>query len=130
MSEEIYCRLVSDLRSLKLPIDEVELFIRPFSKTFYGRYFPSYETQEKPRIFIYPFTSETNKECYCYSHLLSTAIHEMVHHIQYTNSSFVRYKGVMHDTQFWQLYNHYINRAIKLEKVEVKSYENQKCAIL
>lgn len=128
MSEELYYRLVSDLRSLKLPVEEVELFIRPFSKTFYGRYFPSHDSVEKPRIFIYPFTNKNNEECYSYSHLLSTAIHEMIHHIQYTNSSFVRYKGVMHNTQFWQLYNHYMNRAIKLNKMEVKSNETTKYA--
>ena len=128
MSEEIYYRLVSDLRSLKLPVDEVELYIRPFSKTFYGRYFPSYETDDKPRIFIYPFTNINNTECDSYSQIVSTAIHEMVHHLQYTSPNFTRYKGVMHDTQFWKLYNHYISRANKLGILEVKSYDNQKFA--
>lgn len=127
MSEEIYCRLVSDLRSLKLPVDEVELYIRPYSKTFYGRYFPSYDDTTKPRIYIYPFINENSVECYPYNQILSTAIHEIVHHIQYTNSNFIRYKGVMHDTQFWQLYNHYMNRAIKMNIMEV-SYEPQKYA--
>lgn len=128
MSEEIYCRLVSDLRSLKLPVDEIKLYIRPFSKTYYGRYFPSHESSDKPRIFIYPFTDKNNTECDSYHQIVSTAIHEMVHHIQYTSPNFTRYRGVMHDTQFWQLYHHYMNRAIKLGIVEVKTYE--KCATL
>lgn len=123
MSEEIYYRLVSDLRNLKLPVDEVELHIRPFSKTYYGRYFPSHESDEKPRIFIYPFTNKKNTECDSYNQIVSTAIHEMVHHLQYTSPNFTRYKGIMHDTQFWQLYHHYMNRAIKLEIVEVRTYE-------
>ena len=127
MSEELQSRLVSDLRSLRLPVDEVEVSIRPYSKTFYGRYFPSHD-DKKPRIFIYPFTDKSDEDCYPYSNLLSTAIHEMVHHLQYTNSNFIRYKGIMHNTQFWQLYNHYINRAIKLNKMEVKSHETTKYA--
>ena len=46
-----------------------------------------------------------------YASILETAIHELCHHIQYTDGSFVRIKGVMHDPQFWRLYNHYIDRA-------------------
>ena len=52
-TEELRTRLLSDLSQLNLPIYEVDLFIRPFSKTLYGRYFPVYNEKEtKPKINI------------------------------------------------------------------------------
>ena len=96
--EELITRLLSDLSLLKLPTNEVDIYIRPFSKTYYGRYFPVYNDEEtKPKIYLYP--------------LLQTVIHEFCHHLQYTSGSFVRNRGVMHNAEFWKLYNHYINRA-------------------
>lgn len=116
MDEKLYHRLFFDLHRLKMPVDEIDLYIRPFSKTYYGRYFPSEDG--RPRIFVYPFANKSNSLCYSYTLILTTAIHEMVHHIQYTDPNFKRYKGVMHDTQFWQLYNHYVNRARKLHLIK------------
>lgn len=111
--EYIQHRLLSDLRSLNLPVDEVDVFFRPYSKTYYGRYYPSKdETVTKPRLFIYPFESRQGK-LLPYKTILSVAIHELCHHIQYTTGH-TRVKGVMHDTEFWKLYNHYVNRAQKL----------------
>lgn len=113
--EELKTRLLSDLSHINLPIDEVDLFIRPFSKTFYGRYFPVYdEKQIKPKIHIYPYENEDN-DLMNYDKILETTIHEFCHHIQYTSGSFVRSKGVMHNTQFWKLYNHYTERAKKYQ---------------
>lgn len=111
--EELKTRLLSDLSQLNLPVYEVDLFIRPFSKTFYGRYFPVYnDNVAKPKIYIYPYENE-NEDLMSYEMILETSIHELCHHIQYTSGSFVRNKGVMHDTQFWRLYNHYKERAKK-----------------
>ena len=54
--EELVTRLLSDLAHLRLPLDEVEVVIRPFSKTYYGRYFPVHDEKEvKPKIYIYPY---------------------------------------------------------------------------
>lgn len=109
--EELKTRLLFDLSQVNLPVDEVDLFLRPYSKTFYGRYYPVHdENKTRPKIYIYPYEN-TNKELMKYDTILETAIHEFCHHIQYTSGSFVRHRGVMHDTQFWKLYNHYINRA-------------------
>ena len=109
--EELKAQLLFDLAQLKLPIDEVDLFIRPFSKSFYGRYFPVYnDDKARPRIFIYPYENKRGKFM-SYDSILKTSIHELCHHIQYTDGSFVRVKGVMHDPQFWRLYNHYVDRA-------------------
>lgn len=101
-------RLLSDLRRLSLPIDEVEVFLRPFSKTYYGRYFPAYD-ETQPKIYVYPFEDKRGT-LLNYQTILETTIHEFCHHIQYA-SGHQRVRGVMHDTQFWQLYNHYMKRA-------------------
>lgn len=111
--EELRTRLLSDLSQLNMPVYEVELFIRPFSKTFYGRYFPVYDDKvARPKVYVYPYENE-KQDLMNYDKILETSIHELCHHIQYTSGSFVRNKGVMHDTQFWKLYNHYTDRARK-----------------
>lgn len=126
--EELKTQLLSDLSQLNLPVDEVDLFIRPFSKTYYGRYFPVYDdSQQKPKIYIYPYEN-TDEDLMGYDQILDTAIHEFCHHIQYTNSCFVRNRGVMHDTQFWKLYNHYKDRAKRYNMMGGEiSYERTTC---
>ena len=109
--EELKAKLLSDLSKLNLPIDEVEISLRPYSKTYYGRYFPVYNDREtKPIIYIYPYET-TEGDFMNYDTILKTAIHEFCHHIQYTNGSFVRIRGIMHNPQFWKLYNLYTERA-------------------
>lgn len=115
--EELKTRLLSDLSHINLPVDEVDLFIRPFSKTFYGRYFPVYdEKQTRPKIYVYPYENK-EEDLMNYDMILETTIHEFCHHIQYTSGSFVRNKGVMHDAQFWKLFNHYKERAVKYQLI-------------
>lgn len=115
--EELRTRLLSDLSQLNMPVYEVDLQLRPFSKTLYGRYFPVYDEQVMPKIYIYPYEDKNNTSFMDYYTILQTAVHELCHHIQYTSGSFVRSKGVMHDTQFWRLYNHYMNRARKFQMI-------------
>lgn len=118
-TEDIQYRLLSDLRLLSLPVDEVDVFFRPYSKTFYGRYYPSRdEAITRPRLFIYPFANRAG-ELLPYDVIMTTAIHEMCHHIQYTNGH-NRVRGVMHDTEFWKLYNHYVTRAQRLHLMTPK----------
>lgn len=116
--EELKARLLSDLALLSLPIDEVDLFMRPFSNTYYGRYFPVREDKGvvRPKVYIYPYKN-TKGELLDYGRILDTAIHEMCHHLQYVSGSYVRVRGVMHDPNFWKLYNHYIERAKKYELI-------------
>lgn len=109
--EELHTRLINDLESLRLPVSEVQLVIRPFSKSFFGRYFSS--TDGKPaRVFIYPY--KTKRSMFSYSTVLYHAIHEMVHHLQFTNPSYRRIKGVMHDPQFYLLFNRYYIKALDM----------------
>lgn len=102
-------RLLFDLRRLNLPVDEVDVLFRPYSKTYYGRYFPVCNKKDRPKIHVYPFEN-TKGDLMTYDVVLKTTVHEFCHHIQYSNGH-TRVKGVMHDTQFWQLYNHYMKRA-------------------
>lgn len=106
---ELQHRLFYDLRSLNLPIDEVDIYFRPYSKTYYGRYFPVYDSEDRPKMYLYPLENRGG-DYLCYDKILETAVHEMIHHIQYSNGH-VRYKGEMHDTEFWKLYNFYMSRA-------------------
>ena len=116
---ELKYKLFLDLRVLNLPVDEVALYLRPYSKTYYGRYFPVYdESKGVPKLYVYPFENNQG-DLMCYSTIFKTAIHEFCHHIQYTDRNFIRNKGVMHNAQFWQLYNHYVNKAVKLNIIGV-----------
>lgn len=74
------------------------------------------EKQTRPKIYVYPYETK-EEDLMSYDLILETSIHEFCHHIQYTSGSFVRNKGVMHDTQFWKLYNHYIERAKKYQLI-------------
>lgn len=113
---ELGHKLFYDLKDLKLPVDEVVIYLRPYSKTYYGRYFPTYDMDALPKIFIYPYEN-TQGDLMCYTVILKTAIHELCHHLQYINPDFVRSKGVMHNTEFWKLYNFYVSKAIKLNMI-------------
>lgn len=107
-------RLLTDLRSLELPIDEVEIFVRPFSKTYYGRYYPTC-SDRPPKIYVYPF--ESDGSVMSYETVLNVVIHEMCHHLQY-RKGYNRKFGVMHDAQFWKFYNFYVERAKRLNLYE------------
>ena len=104
-------RLLKDLSLLDLPVGEVDLSLRPYSKTYYGNYFPD---DVVPRVWLYPYSDEGGRYL-SYDKILETGIHEMCHHIQYSDPDFKRKRGVMHDPQFWKLYNHYIKRAVSMK---------------
>lgn len=101
------------MTSIGLPVDEVEVVFRPYSKTYYGRYYPSKnEDKARPRVVLYPYEVDGSFMSYCL--ILDNGIHEFIHHLQYVSGSFIRRKGVMHNQDFWKLYNFYKNRAAKL----------------
>ena len=118
MSEEdLMTRFLCDLSSLGLPVNEVDVEFRPYSKTYYGRYYPSVkEDVKKPRVVIYPY--EENGEYMNYDTILENGVHEFIHHLQYVSGSFIRRKGVMHNEQFWKLYNFYMNRAYRFGLIQ------------
>lgn len=117
MSErELYYKLLGDLNMLSLPVEDVEIKFRPYSKTYYGRYFPS-----KQQIFLYPYRDKKGNFLE-YDKILETVIHEFIHHLQHSDPTFKRRKGVMHNTDFWRKYNHYVNLANSYNMLEAKKY--------
>ena len=103
-------RLLKDLSLLDLPVGEVDLSFRPYSKTYYGNYFPD---DTAPRVWLYPYSDEESHYL-SYDKILETGIHEMCHHIQYKDPFHQRIEGIMHDSDFWNLYNFYILKAKNL----------------
>ena len=122
---ELYQRIMFNLVEMGMPIDEVTIELRPYSVTYYGRYFPNTK-----KIYVYPYENKEG-DFMSYSDILCTIIHEMVHHIQHQDPNFKRQKGVMHNPQFWQLYNHFLDRAIDLnilKREEARNYGKEaKC---
>ena len=116
--EELYHNLMCALKQLNMPLDEVTIKFRPYSKTYYGRYFP-----DSNRIFIYPYNDEDGNFM-SFTSILCTTIHEMVHHIQHQDPNFKRQKGIMHDPKFWELYNHFLDRAVSKSILVREEIEN------
>ena len=103
--QELYHRLLKDMQSLGVPTDFI-FELKPYSKTYYGRYDPN---SNKVTVYIYEDKSCT--QMMSYEDILLTSIHEAVHSIQWHDKSFVRRKGVMHDAEFYRLYNFYCDKA-------------------
>lgn len=122
--EELQHRLFTDLQKLKLPVDEFDIVIRPYSKTFYGRYFPEYNGKIA-EVRVYPYKFKKPKVMFNYSTVLYHTIHEVCHHLQYTNPNYTRKKGVMHDPQFYNLLNRYVNRAVDMRLLVIKEVITQ-----
>lgn len=113
---QVHSNLCSDLQRIGLlpikPIlgrNEVIIVLRPYSKTYFGRFVP-----KSNKIFIYVY-KDIDMSCrYSYTKLLCTAIHEAVHAKQHNDVSFVRVLGIMHNEEFFRLYKYYINKAKSL----------------
>ena len=102
--QELETQLRKDLSKIGLNVD-FNLSLRPYSKSYYGRYDVS-----KSTIILY--VQKTHKgEMYSYEDLLLTTIHEAIHCKQWHDPNFKRLKGVMHDIEFKRLYTMYSNRA-------------------
>lgn len=104
MQEQLYNRLISDLKKLGIPLN-FELEVKPYSKSYYGRYNPNTN-----KITVYAYEDKNCTRVYSYDSLLDTVIHEFTHYIQYTNPNYKRVKGVMHDSNFWVLFNYFRDR--------------------
>lgn len=100
--------LEEDLKKLGLPLTKIVLL--PYSKTFFGQYFP-----QKGEIRIYIYKDEEHNYRYTYDEIMCTLIHEVIHYIQYKDPDFVRYKGIMHDTDFHMKYNFYKNKYLEMK---------------
>lgn len=122
---ELYHKLLQDVRKCGI-MEDFTLELKPYSKTYYGRYDPN-----KNKITVYIYSDKECTELMDYKDLLFTVIHEAVHCIQWHDESFVRVRGVMHDAEFYRLYSEYEDRAKALLYFrEVKSCEKRQRFIL
>ena len=103
--QELHHRLLSDLRKVGIK-DDFILELRPYSKTYFGRYDPNLN-----KVVLYVYEDKSCTKLIKYEDLLLTLIHESIHSIQWHDKSFVRRKGVMHDAEFYRLLNKYEDRA-------------------
>ena len=103
--QELYHRLLIDLRKVGITV-VFNLELRPYSKTYYGRYDPNVN-----KVTLYVYEDKACTKMTKYEELLMTLIHEAVHCIQWHDKSFVRRKGVMHDAEFHRLFNMYKDKA-------------------
>lgn len=102
--QELETQLREDLSKIGLDV-KFTLSLRPYSKSYYGRYDVANST-----IIIY-VQKTPNGEMYSYEELLLTTIHEAIHCKQWHDPKYKRVKGVMHDLEFKRLYALYSNRA-------------------
>lgn len=109
--EELKNKMLKDFSMLGLPTD-FELDLRGYSKVYNGRYY----VQDK-RIVLY--TQEEDGSFIDYEDLFRTLLHESVHHYQWHyDPTFTRVKGVMHNPDFWYIYNKNVEKAINLDIVK------------
>ena len=101
---QLHNRLISDLHLLGTNLN-FNLELKPYSKTYYGRYNPN-----KNKIILYIYQDSKCTKLYPYEKLLETAVHEYTHYVQYSDPQFERLKGVMHDSKFVILYRYYLDR--------------------
>lgn len=111
--EGLCVKLIRDLRLLGIDTDGFTLLLKPFSKSYYGRY----KVQIK-QIVVYIYSDKDCKNLIPYDRLFETTLHEAIHHIQWSSKDFKRIKGVMHNKEFYLLYNRYLMkyRIYKLAK--------------
>lgn len=103
--QDLYHRLLRDMNALGISTD-FTLELKGFSKTYFGRYDPN-----SNKVTVYVCENKSCTRRYSYEDILLTCIHEAVHAIQWNDKSFVRRRGVMHNADFYRLYNMYADKA-------------------
>lgn len=88
------------LRNLGLPTD-FHLELRGYSENYWGNYYP-----KEKKIVLYVL--DEIGEYIPYYAILCTALHEAIHHYQYSKPDFVRVHGIMHDSEFKELEQRYL----------------------
>lgn len=96
----LHSTLLSDLTRLGLDTSGFELVLRPYSRTWDGTY-----NSRRRIITLYVYRDEGRCVPYSYKELFCVLLHEYVHYKQWTNPNYVRWKGIMHDAEFYEIYN-------------------------
>lgn len=96
------------LKKIGLPTD-FSLEIKGYSVTHEGKYL--YATH---KIILYVYKDREMTEMYSSAKLLSVLIHEAIHYLQHINPQHIRYKGIVHDREFYALEQQYLLKARSL----------------
>lgn len=104
-NEVLKNHLLSDLKLVGVPTD-FELVFKDYSSTCYGKYLKS-----KKLIIIYIYMDKECTTLFPYNKLLETLVHEAIHHYQHHyEEDFVRYKGIMHNPNFYKYFNECVEK--------------------
>ena len=119
---DLHDNLLKDIKALEIRLDFC-LELKSFSKSYRGRYF--IRTQ---KVVLYVFEDKSCITLRPYKEILKSCIHEVVHHLQYTDRCYKRIKGIMHNEAFWGLYEHYHDLAQSSGLLERRCHtiDNQK----
>jgi hypothetical protein len=101
-------RLRRDMERAGMPCP-FSIEVRGYSARYFGKY-----SHSRRAAVLYACRSRDGALLYPYRDIFLTLVHEWVHYIQYSDPSFVRYRGVMHDARFWEIYG---ERAATAERV-------------
>lgn len=104
--QELFSLLLKDLKTVGVPISARQLVIKNYSSCNYGTYNPNTD-----KITLYVSREKDRYVPYNYEDILMTAIHECCHYMQWHDPDFVRVRGVMHNPQFYKMYNKYAEKA-------------------
>lgn len=104
--------LMRAIRALGLPSD-FYLELRGYSKAYNGLYYP---TEKKVVLYV----RSSYGKLYNWRRLMSTLIHEAVHHYQFAHDpKYTRVKGTMHNKDFKELYEEYYAKFVEMEEKAV-----------
>lgn len=105
--------MLSDLKKVGVNLEKDILVLKPFSKTMYGNYKP-----RNNKITLYVYDDIEKKKLYAYNFLFDTLLHEVTHYLQWNDKNFKREKNVMHNKEFYNIYNNLI--ALSIERRIIK----------
>ena len=100
-------KIISDLKLMGLNL-RLPIILRPYSKTMWGYY-----DADKDWIVLYAYSNKSRTRFVHYNILFRTILHEYVHVLQRKSSVWKRYNGVMHDAEFWKIYNYLTSLAVE-----------------
>lgn len=110
---ELESLIVGVLNSVGIDTSTMHFKLKLYSKRNLGVYHPNTKN-----VFVYL----TNKldaqgnpiEIKPLKELVLVAIHESCHHLQWEDLSFERIHGVMHNDEFWEMYEDYKNKFLSM----------------
>lgn len=106
--EQLEETLVGVLKYVGIDTSIMHFRVKRYSKKYAGVYHPN--TTNTFVYLIKDIDENGNVIPFTMLELVYTSIHEACHAIQWHDENYKRIKGVMHDEQFYKLYNMYVSR--------------------